>query len=397
MALEIRPPANRRELIEAAKAIGPIHHGHDPEAGAHRFVKYYHDFPNATPEDTRLAYRDGTLVGGLRVARYDLRVGRAAVSMGGLSWVSTLEKYRMEGYGAELVGDAVDYIGSCGCDVSLLFGISDFYHRFGYAPAMSGQCVVVNTKDACRAKQYCSVRRFAPRDAEAAIRCFNRNNADRTGTCVRKRAYWPWYRQSFAKARVVEGPRKRMLGYFIAGPAKSVYSVRELVLTPRVEVYETVLAWLGQRAKANHAERIRFEMPTDHHFATYSRDYGALFESRYTRAGGGMMRIMDVSSLLRKIEPELRRRAVSSGQRFTFGRIEFRTDIGTASVCLAERTRGSVTVRIDQNMLIRAIMGRDSFQELRQTGRARVPARAVPELDVLFPKHIAHVWSLDGF
>jgi hypothetical protein len=26
-----------------------------------------------------------------------------------------------------------------------------------------------------------------------------------------------------------------------------------------------------------------------------------------------------------------------------------------------------------------------------------VSAKAVRELDILFPKHIAHVWSLDGF
>lgn len=70
---------------------------------------------------------------GLNVFPLRLRIGRAQVRVGGIGDVYTEEKHRLQGHSARCRRHAVERMRQDGFDLSLLFGIPDFYHRFGYA------------------------------------------------------------------------------------------------------------------------------------------------------------------------------------------------------------------------------------------------------------------------
>ncbi len=60
----------------------------------------------------------------------------------------TQQKHRLKGYARRLLSDTVEYVTRRGYAVSMLFGIPDFYHRFGFLPAIPEHTTVVATRDA---------------------------------------------------------------------------------------------------------------------------------------------------------------------------------------------------------------------------------------------------------
>jgi predicted N-acetyltransferase YhbS len=63
---------------------------------------------------------------------YQMRVGSARVRVGGVGGVATDADYRKRGLMDRTARASMEAMRAQGYDVSLLFGIDDFYHRFGY-------------------------------------------------------------------------------------------------------------------------------------------------------------------------------------------------------------------------------------------------------------------------
>jgi predicted acetyltransferase len=68
-----------------------------------------------------------------------MRIGDAVIRMAGIGDVYTEREHRMKGYMRYLYEDTLTYMTEEGYDVSMLFGIPDFYTKFGYAVCLP-QC-----------------------------------------------------------------------------------------------------------------------------------------------------------------------------------------------------------------------------------------------------------------
>ena len=72
-------------------------------------------------------------VSSLGLIEYQMRFGSAYLKMGGIRAVGTREAHRNKGYSRRVMEAAITFMTENGFDVSMLFGISNFYHKFGYA------------------------------------------------------------------------------------------------------------------------------------------------------------------------------------------------------------------------------------------------------------------------
>src|SRR5687768_7354490 len=77
----------------------------------------------------------------------DMRIGSAIVKMGGVAGVGTDETERGHGYASLILNESTRYFVDAGHDIALLFGIPDFYHKFGYAPVLTDTTVFVQVQD----------------------------------------------------------------------------------------------------------------------------------------------------------------------------------------------------------------------------------------------------------
>ncbi|MHC4248632.1 MAG: GNAT family N-acetyltransferase [Planctomycetota bacterium] len=157
----------------------------DPSTGATRM-----EIKRAPQEkSTRISLlADSEDVSGLWVHDLTMRIGTVPVRMGGIGGVSTKPDHRKKGYARKVLEDAVGFMRESGYDVSALFGIPDFYPRFGYAVCMPECECSLSTRDAERAEQSLEWSVMSDADAPAVLALYDETNRARTGTLVRVRA-----------------------------------------------------------------------------------------------------------------------------------------------------------------------------------------------------------------
>jgi predicted acetyltransferase len=295
-------------------------------------------------------------------------------------------------------------------DVAMLFGIANFYTKFGYATALPEQRMVLQTKDAQEAVQSYRVRKFEMRDAPKVLVLYVANNAERTGTVVRHAERWKGFKMgsSFrerADALVVLDEGNEVIGYFVCDDTQAHCTLAELGFQDRT-IFETIVRFLADRANCIGREEIECSLPADHPFAIFCRRYGCRITIRYPKNSGGMMRIINQSSTLEKIVGELGKRLQRSAQFSQWcGNILISTDLGQDCLEIdrgcVERTTTNTSagyrLEIRQDQLIQLMMGRRSIEDLAVDADVSVDAEIIPVLETLFPIGYPHVWWPDRF
>ena len=80
-----------------------------------------------------LLTEDEEMVSQLGLREYQMRFGSAQLKMGGIDGVGTPEEHRNKGYSRRVMEHTIEYMNENEYDVSMLFGIPNFYYKFGYA------------------------------------------------------------------------------------------------------------------------------------------------------------------------------------------------------------------------------------------------------------------------
>src|SRR5947209_715435 len=128
---------------------------------------------------------DGKVVSKLSVPELRMRVGSAVVRMGGIGGVGTEREYRMRGLSRRVMENSTRWMAAEGYDCATLFGIRDFYDRFGYAPCMLVPRFEIRTRDAERASASLTVRPYEEGDRGAVRAIYEAGSAGLTGTLCR--------------------------------------------------------------------------------------------------------------------------------------------------------------------------------------------------------------------
>src|SRR5437867_873767 len=78
---------------------------------------------------------DGGSISRLWIVPFRIRIGAAAVRMEGIGGVGTDDEYRNRGYSRRVLEATVERMLAGEAAVSMLYGIANFYPKFGYATA----------------------------------------------------------------------------------------------------------------------------------------------------------------------------------------------------------------------------------------------------------------------
>src|SRR3954471_6961636 len=76
---------------------------------------------------------DGKSISRLWLSSHTLHIGEALVRMEGVGGVGTDEAYRSKGYSRRVLEASVAHMIEGDAALSMLYGIRDFYTKFGYA------------------------------------------------------------------------------------------------------------------------------------------------------------------------------------------------------------------------------------------------------------------------
>ncbi|HIE08873.1 MAG TPA: GNAT family N-acetyltransferase [Armatimonadetes bacterium] len=352
---------------------------------------------------------EGRAISRVVVLDLKMRIGRAVVRVAGVGGVWTHPDHRLKGYARRVMESALAYMAEEGFDISLLFGIPEFYNKFGYASVLPDCRVSVATSDAKRAdpKGGFKIRSLTKADYDAVLSIYETNNYHRTGSIVRDRGRWKGFTKGTdygAKplSFVVESS-EGVVGYAVYDDATNRLDVAEVGFK-RPEAMPAILLHLAELAESRAVEVVNFYAPLDHPFVKFLRRFGCEARVVYPRDRAGMGRVVNLRGLFEKIRFELEHRLMEARPTGFKGTLVFETDIGKVplrvegrAVSIPSRARGGLPVRMPQRRLIQLVMGFLGLDEIMLDPECEVPWEAMPVLRALFPEGFPHTWRPDWF
>lgn len=184
--LRILAPDTATHADQVATLIAETFHEQpSPETLAR--IRGFGDLPNwVQMPDCRIGLLDGRVVTNVTVFRYLTRIGSARLATAGIGAVATDGNYRKRGLMRDTFGATVDAMQEAGYDISVLFGIPDFYCQFGYVRGWSDDSVTVKAKDLKPTRSAPATEDFSGTAlAEDVLACMNRWQETLDGTAVR--------------------------------------------------------------------------------------------------------------------------------------------------------------------------------------------------------------------
>ena len=349
--------------------------------------------PTYRPENLRLVEVDGRIVSHVMVVDRVVRVGGAALRMGGISGVTTHSAHRRRGYMRALMEDCLAYMERQGYDISLLDGIPDFYHRFGYVPVMPEYTLRIPAAEAEKLAQPLRVRRYKRSDLPALMALYRADNDRRTGTVVRTEAYWRWRLKRLRHCWVAVDEQGAVRGYVWLAEPPGFRVIEAAGDGPGV--VESLLRFLARRAKAGYAAEIPLGLPPDHPFARRALALcGGEATMRVARNGGWMGRFIGLRGSFERLAGELGERLCRSAFKDWRGTLRLATNLGTVELHVAESdevaVRGetggrAVVCALPQTALIQLLFGYRDAAEVAANPDVAIPEEALPLLRALFP------------
>jgi predicted N-acetyltransferase YhbS len=285
---------------------------------------------------SRIGLIDGRVVTHWGVWDYRMRIGAARVRVGGIGSVATDGDFRKRGLMAQTAGVSVAAMRELGYDLSILFGIDDFYYRFGYVRAWSDTTFTVALKDLPTGRPGVRVRRFRPFERSDITAIYNRENAAATGTAV-KPTYPRYMYPRLAEGRLWTDARGRAIGYVVFLPKGNLIECVEA--GGDIEQILRVLAALARQAGRQDVQFTAF--PDSSPLIRRIRLGNCRAETHHRRCGGPMICTINLASTLEKTAPELGRRLRGSLLADWRGRLLI-ADSREAATLAVDRSRISV-------------------------------------------------------
>lgn len=349
------------------------------------------------------AVENGVSVSWLYVVDLELHYGSSTVKAGGVAGVYTPREHRGRGYSASTLRYAINWMREQGYPFTALFGIMEYYHRFGYRTFMGEHTLTIHLRSLSRVEAEELEWELSEDPGFAA--------GEIAGIYESTNAAWPCARvrgeswRGFRKGVSWEHPAKPLVlkssGRVVAYAALERWPAPEELLVAEVgavnhdiSLYKSLLKVLYGMALAERKSHVTFHVPPNHPFARLARGYGCRTESFYPWSGGGMARVLHLTLLLQQIERELERRSrgVEGDVTLRVENEEVTIRCRDGSVKVEEGCRSSNILELGPGEAAQLITGYRGLEEVMPHASIKGFARACAKL---FPGCEPYVWQPD--
>ena len=249
-----------------------------------------------------------------------VRFGALALPVEGYAAVNTDPEQRRRGYMGRLLRRSLRSAGQR-VSVVCLYGIADFYPRYGFVTCQRGTEWRVSLYDTRRLPPVTegTLRAGGPSDLPAMRALYNDVHGERPWTVARAD---DWDRIPRARpwrpgAEICLAARGDALtGYAVireqAFGWRRDHLLLDEVVARDLDTARLLLAEAARRARQLDYERIVFHEPSDSAVARVARAIGCEVVYRHYAAAGGMAALLDRGRFLDELRPELARRAAAA-------------------------------------------------------------------------------------
>ena len=341
------------------------------------------------------------LVSELWVVDVTVRAWGAELRSAGVAGVGTPNPHRMKGYARRLMEACERFTADRRYAISTLFGIPDFYHRFGYATICPEYEIRIELDALEMDGPSASLEEVRRSDWNAIARLCNAAYAALDGTVVRHEGAWRGPRQGSDWDRTPQALMSRD-----AHGRPAAYAVVDNELTDGCLVLSDAVAsddaagealalGLAELARSRGASALLARLHPDAGLGPLLTRYcGPAVTTRPDNAGY-MARIVDLEAVLKKCTPALASRASVCNLPVP-ETLHVRTDIGDGRIALGGDSPPA-ELNIDRMGLVQLLFGHQSFEKLRETRQAHARGVADEVLAALFPRNDGYCFWPDRY
>lgn len=375
---------------------------------------------------------DGAAVSRLFIVPFTLRVGRATVRMDGIAGVGTDRAFRFKGYSRRVIDATIEHMSRGEAAVTMLYGIPDFYPKFGYATAGPDHYLYLTYLWSKRSPVAATslpagwtVRPFASADLPAVKRLYDLNlsRPETVGAALRtpEDAAWQTLLASAAEVsagsreacRVALDPAGRVRAYAWRGSRfwytamlerrdRDAFVLSEVMADGPASADAILIAcrlWAREQSEGNGDpfRHVLISQPPEGPVASAAALTDARFAQRTAATGDSMVRILDVDRLITSLAPELRARLAQSLTPPP-ATLRLVTDLGESTLSLGGQAgQGALTAELPHTTLAQLSLGAYHPADLLD----RLPAPPDPQiralLMTLFPQRHQHMYLPDRY
>ena len=361
------------------------------------------NYPGFEREHTRVALLGSEIVGAHRVNTDTIRIGEARLRMGGFGWVATSDRHRRKGIATAMLKDSLHYMGQHGYHVSMLFGIPDFYHKFGYATSLAEYVTSVDVLEASTIPHPTyRLRNGKPGDIRSMQKMHDAQDGAVACSLVRSGAHITNAWERWKPVRVLTDPQGKMIAYFLPREHDRDLTIDEVGVQDWRACGAVLHACAGL-ASEKCIPRVRFAAPPTHAFVRYLLQYRSVHETHIQRNAGGMLAFIDTGETLESLIPEwenlLTRYAARDARAeltMIVDRKPYRIRANRGAIDVAAGM-GTNKVSVTSAEMLHLITGYHHADDIFASRRRMVKPEARELFRVLFPKRTAYVWTMDRF
>lgn len=349
---------------------------------------------------SRIGVIGDAIVSHFGVWDYQMRIGTACVRVGGIGAVATDGDHRKKGLMDVTARAAVEAMREQGYDMTILFGIDNFYHRFGYVRGWSDTNFFVNTADLPAEAPVGTLRKCPTTVRKDLADLYNRYYATTTGVAVRPTYTKAGYTadKSIIGALWIDA-QGTPAGYVYCRPQGNRLSCPEYCGDAT-----QALRIVAQLARRLHCGEVVFEtLPDQSDMAKLLRRGNCRTETYYRRSGGAMIHLLNLPSALAKMTGELTRRLQTSPLAAWHGNLLLASAQEQAMLAIAD---GQVQVAPVDNTphsirggeaLVQLLIGTTAPDETAEAGQMQLTGDAEKLLHVLFSAQYPQLSLFDRY
>ena len=346
---------------------------------------------------SRIGKLGGEIVTHFGIWRLQVRVGRARVWVAGIGAVATHDYYRKRGFLRTTPNVALESLRGSDYDISLLFGIPDFYEKFGYCRAWTWLNATIETAQISTKAVPVRVDRCRSTVRGDLVALYNRENSNLTGTAVRPT--FPLGNPFVETDAYLWKENGEVTGFVFVGRTGTSFDVRSWAGDP-----EVVLAVVKRLAMARGVSSVRFQWI--HYLSKLSRflrRQNCEIKSEYRSSGGPMIRMISVERFVTQLRPELEDRLKKSHLSAWSGdvllesadeAVTLRIDHGKIAVAAARSTPNSIS---GGEAVAQLLFGTDDPSETVAEGGIQLRGQAKILVPILFPNEYPALSAWDRF
>jgi predicted N-acetyltransferase YhbS len=381
-----------------------------PHPGYFDFLHACYDgyFEGATYDwsASRVAIDGGKIIAHVGVWDYQMRVGSARLRTGGIGAVLTHPDHRKKGLGSEVFWACMAAMRQAGYQYSLLFGIWNYYHRFGFAQAWPNLKLSLETD----APGFEPVRLTAkPVELAEALTghgavmdLYNRQYALVTGSA--ERPLCALHKRNMECHTLSRG--RKVVGYLVTRPGGDAVTVFEAAAEGPALMGQVLAAARALAIKKNVKRIVAETLSYTHPLCQLLRGMNCRVEMQHVRSGGAMGATVNLRSSLELMRAELSARLARSAMKDYQGLLVIEGQDETVTLNIAD---GGVDVlapnaKVKSSHRIvagpataRLLIGATAPSELILQSDVRFTGDALPLAEILFPAQWPMLCQLDGF